>query len=180
MIDYVDLFPQKHQFRCEPIPYATFTSSKEFVETWVSHEKVLYEDGGTSGKWNVSSTQLTFPCRAIEATHNFEKPTNLAVFVRQYFQGRSLTKSMMVSYLVLFEKLVNYIRAYKRSILPVIMENDWNRIPKDVRKKYQKGSLKEKRKTKRDLFEKTPEMEGVAVVVNWIEEICNADLKEIN
>ena len=86
----------------------------------------------------------------------------------------------MVNYLVLFEKVVDDIRAYKRSILPVIMENDWSKINKDVRKKYQKGSLEEKRKSKRDIFEKVPEMEGVAVVVNRIEEICNADIREKN
>ena len=151
---------------------------KEFVEKWVRHEKGLYEDGGTSRKWNVSSTQLTFLCRAIEATHTFEEPTNLAVSVREYVQGRSLTESTMVNYLVLFEKMVDYIRAYKLSILPVIMENDWSKIIKDERKKYQKGSLKEKRKAKRDLFEKVLEMEGVAVAVNRIEEICNAVLSE--
>ena len=144
---------------------------KKFVEKWVRHEKGLYEDRGTSGKWNVSSTQLTFLCRAIEAT-------NLAVFLREYVQERSLTKSTMVNYLVLFEKMVNYIRAYKRSILPVIMENDWSKINKNVRKKSHKGSLKEKGKTKRDSFEKFTEIEGVALVVNRIEEICNAVLGE--
>ena len=63
---------------------------KEFVVKWVRHEKGLYEDGGTSGKWNVSSTQLTFLCRAIEATHNFDEPTNVAVFVRGHFQKKGL------------------------------------------------------------------------------------------
>ena len=58
------------------------------------------------------------------------------------------------------------------------MEKDRSRIIKDVTKKYQKGSLKKKRKTKRDLFEKVPELEGVAVVAIRIEEICNADLRE--
>ena len=170
----VDLFAV-NQFRMQlSLPH------KEFVAKWVRHEKSLYEDGGTSGKWNVSSTQLIFLCRAIEATHNFEEPTNLAVFAREYVQERSLTKSTMVNYLVLFEKMVDYIRAYKRSILPIIMENDWSRIIKDVRKKYQKGSLKDKRKTKRYLFEKVPEIEGVAVVVNRIQGICDADLSEKN
>ena len=98
------------------------------------------------------------------------------MFVREYVQERSLTKSPMVKYLVLFEKMVHNIRAYKQSILPVIMGNDWSRIIKDVRKKYQKGSFREKTKTKRDLLGKVPEMEFVAVVVNRIEEICNADL----
>ena len=174
----VDLFPQNISLAVNQFRMQLSLPHKKFVETWVRHEKGLYEDGGTSGKWNVSSTQLTFLCRAIEATYNFEEPTNLAVFVREYVQERSLTKSTMVNYLVLFEKMVDYIRAYKRSLLPVIMENDWSRIIKDVRKKYQKGSLKEKRKTKRDLFEKVPEMEVVAVVVNRIEEICKADLRE--
>ena len=174
----VDLFPQNIGFAVNHFRMQLSLPHKEFVETWMRHEKGLYEDGGTSGKWNVSSTQLTFLCQAIEATHNFKEPTNLAVFVREYVQERSLTKSTMVNYLALFEKMVDYIRAYKRTILPVIMENDWSKIIKDVRKKYQKGSLKEKRKTKRDLFEKVPDMEGVAVVVNRIQEICNADIGE--
>ena len=111
---------------------------KEVVAKWVSHEKGLYEDGSNSGIWNVSSTQLTFLFRATEATHNFEEPTNLAVFVRGYVQEKSLTKSMMVIYLILFEKMVDYIRADKRSILSVIMENKWSRIFEDVGKKISK------------------------------------------
>ena len=174
----VDLFPQNINLAVNQFRMQSSLPQKEFVAKWVRHEKGLYEDGGNSGKWNVSSTQTTFVCRAIEATHNFEEPINLAVFVRENVQERSLTKSTMVNYLVLFEKMVDYIRAYKRSILPVIIENDWSRIIKDVRKKYQKVSFKEKRKTKRDFFEKVPEMEGVAVVVNRIEKICNADLSE--
>ena len=102
----------------------------------------------------------------------------LPVFVKEYVQERSLTNSTMVIYLVLFEKLVEYIRAYKRPILPFIVENDRSRIDKDVKKKHQEASLEEKRNAKRHLFQKVPKMEGVAVVVNRNNEICNADLRE--
>ena len=54
---------------------------KDFVQTWVKHEKGLFEDGDVSGKWNVSSAQITFLCPAIEASHKFPEPTQLAVFV---------------------------------------------------------------------------------------------------
>ena len=39
----------------------------------------------------------------------------------------------MVNYLVVFEKVIRYIRAYKRSIVPVIMVNDSIRINADMR-----------------------------------------------
>ena len=77
--------------------------------------KRSFEDGGTSGKRNVSSTQLTSLCRAIEATHNFEKPTNLAVFPRQDVQRKfsnEIDDGQLSS--CVRKKMVDYIRAYKR------------------------------------------------------------------
>ena len=74
--------------------------------------------------------------------------------------------------------MAEYIKAYKRPNLAIIMENDWNKIIKDVRKKCQKGALKEKKRTKRHLFERVPDMEGVASVVNRIAELCEADVNE--
>ena len=147
------------------------------MDTWVNHERGLFDDGDTSGTWNVSSTQFAILCRAIEATLYFEEPTNFPVYVRQYMTKREITRSTMVNYLLMFQKLVEFIRAYKRSSIPTIMDNDWHKIIKDVRRKNQKGSLKEK-KMKRDLFSKVPDMEGVALVVNKIEELCNEDLEE--
>ena len=171
-------FPQSISVAIDQIRQQLLLPYKELVETWVRHEKGLFEDGDVSGTWNVSSTQFSFLCRAIDATKNFTEPTNLAVFVREYFQQRVITRSTMVNYLILFEKMVDYIKAYKRPSFAVIMENDWKKIIKDVRKKYQKGALKEKKRTKRGLFERVPDMEGVAFVVNRIAELCEADVKE--
>ena len=83
----------------------------EIVDTWVRHEKGLFEAGDVSGTWNVSSTQFSFLCRTIAATQNFEEPTNFPVYVREYMQERDFTKSTMVNYLLMFEKLVEFIRA---------------------------------------------------------------------
>ena len=49
----------------------------------------------------------------------------------------------MNNYLFMFEKLVVFIRAYKRSRIPIIMENEWYKIMEDARRKYQNRSLKE-------------------------------------
>ena len=59
------------------------------------------------------------------------------------------------------------------------MENDWHKNIKDVRKKYQKVSLREKKKMEGNLFSKVPEIEGVAFVINKIEELCNEDVAEL-
>ena len=48
---------------------------REIVDFWVNHERGLFDDGDTSGTWNVSSTQFAFLCRAIEATLYFEEPS---------------------------------------------------------------------------------------------------------
>ena len=125
---------------------------------------------GETGKWNFSSTQFSFLCRAIESTRNFEEPTNLAVYVRDYQKERSIAKSTMVNYLHLFE-MVDYKRAYKRSSVPVVIENEWTKMIKDVRMEYQKASL-EKKQSKKELFHRVPGMEGVAAVINRIEELC--------
>ena len=71
----VDLFPRNISLSVKQFRLQLSHPQKEFVETWMRHQKSLYEDGGILGKWNVSSTQLTFHCRAIEATHNCEEPT---------------------------------------------------------------------------------------------------------
>ena len=173
------MFPQNIKIAVNQFRTQLLLPHKELVETFVKHEKGLFEDGDVSGKWNVSTTQFSFLCRAIDATNSFAEPTNLAVFVRTYLSERYITRSTMVNYLILFEKMVELIRAYKRTAIPAIMENDWQKIIKDVRRKYQKSSLKEKR-SKRELFTKVPEMEGVAFVVKRIEELCNQALAKEN
>ena len=134
----IEFLPQNMSFAVNQYRVQLSLPHKELFETWVRRENGLHEDAGTSGKWNVSSTQLAFLCSSVEATHNSEEPTNLAVFVRDYVTERSLSKDVDDGQLSnLFEKMAEYIRAYKRSILPVIMKNDWSRILEEVRRKYQ-------------------------------------------
>ena len=128
-------FPQSIAISIDQIHHQLLLPHKEIVETWVRHQKGFFEDNDVSGRWSVSS-QFSFLCRAIDATKNFAEPTNLDVFIREYFKQRVLTRSTMVNYLILFEKKVDYIKAYKRPSFAIIMENDWKKIIKDVRKKY--------------------------------------------
>ena len=79
----VDLFPQNVSFAVNCLRMQLLFPAKELVDSWLMHEKDFYEDRSSLGKWNGSSTQLTFLCRAVEANCNFEEATNLAVFVSE-------------------------------------------------------------------------------------------------
>ena len=151
---------------------------RDFVLEWGRHEKGLFEDGDVSGSWGVSSTQIEFLCRAIEATSNFENPLQLAVFVRTYREERSISHATIVNYLIKLDKFVRYVKTYKRSTIPVIMQNDWTQIIKDTKARYQKGSLKEKKKSKKRKFLRVPDMEEAAEVCETIFSLCNADVEE--
>ena len=59
--------------------------------------------------------------------------------------------STIVNYLVLFQKLIEYIRAHRRSSVPVIILNDWSRNNRDMRAKRREGSLTEEQKIEREL-----------------------------
>ena len=107
---------------------------KDFVQTRVTHENGLFKDKDISGKGIVSSTRFTFLCCAVEAAHIFSEPAKLAVNVRQYLKEK-FTRSTIVNYLTTFEKLVEFVRACKRSKIPVIKDNESIKIIEDVRRK---------------------------------------------
>ena len=134
--------------------------------------------GWPPGNWNVSSTQLTFLCRAIEAANNFEDPTNLAVFVRGICPRKvsnEVGDGQLSSFVRKNGRLYPCLQAVNSSCYhgEWLEQNHW-RCEEKLSKKLPQRI--EKNKTR--LFCKVPEMEGVAVVVNRIEEICNADLRE--
>ena len=152
--------------------------NSQFVEAWITHQKGLFSDGDVSGQWDIPSTQKAFLCKAIQATAGFTDTLAFAVFVREYFEEKHLTQITVVNYICSLEKLIKYAKAYKPSQFPGLAEVDWLVISRDVKARYQKGSLKEKRRTRQKLFEKVPDMNHLATVYSKMTELCNEDVSK--
>ena len=174
----MSLFPHSIVLAIKNFQSGLHLPNSQFVEAWITHQKGLFSDGDVSGQWDIPSTQKAFLCKAIQATAGFTDTLAFAVFVREYFEEKHLTRITVVNYICSLEKLIKYAKAYKPSQFPGLAEVDWLVISRDVKARYQKGSLKEKRRTRQKLFEKVPDMNHLATVYSKMTELCNEDVSK--
>ena len=174
----ISLFPPSIVVAIKNFQSGLHLPYSQFVEEWVGHQKGLFSDGDVSGQWDIPSTQKAFLCKVIEATAGFSDTLALAVFVRNYFEEKYLTRITVVNYICTLEKLIKYAKAYKPSQFPGLAQVDWLVISKDVKARYQKGSLKERRRTRQKLFQKVPNLNHLAAVYSKITDLCNEDVSK--
>ena len=86
----------------------------------------------------------------------------------------------MINYLGSFDKFINYLKYHKPSLFPVLHKVDWLYLSSEVKQRYRKGSMKEKRSSKEKLFSRVPNLQAVATVYSKIMMLCNDDVTEKN
>ena len=132
----VDLFPPSIKVGVKNIIDGLSLPNIELVDQWASHQKGLVEDGSTSSRWEILSSQRASLCKAIEATKKFTHTEALASFVRSYYKKGNVARTTLIIYLGSFDKFVKYVKNHKPTLFPGLRKVDWLYLSSEVKQRY--------------------------------------------